>query len=64
MKPRKPDPAPALPLDPVGDALADCYLFLLRKLKERRQAGTSPEVHKSEAGAQPAESERREASNA
>lgn len=26
---------PPLPPDPVGDALADCYMFLLRRLAEK-----------------------------
>jgi len=26
---------PTFPPDPIGDALADCYMFLLRKLNEK-----------------------------
>lgn len=35
--PRKHSPNASLPTDPVGDALADVYLFLMRQAAERKQ---------------------------
>ena len=34
--------SPRLPPDPIGDALADCYTFLLRKLDAKSGAKTPP----------------------